>query len=221
MRWCSLSSVASLVSEVTQATVEQSSGIEQVNGSVVKIDETTQHNAALVEEAASAAASLQEQAARLAREVSVFPPLTAGLRAREGRATIARPHAARPCPGRAAFPLACAVPRLEGARRRQARWPVSVAQRICIQHFHLHLHLHLHLHPDPSALSRMPRPCKVLPHPGLAWVSGERDPSSAAEGPPRLSGPGRVAEGMSGGSGCHCARMMRDGAVGEQPPRAA
>lgn len=68
----SVQRVANLVSEVTQATVEQSSGIEQVNGSVVKIDETTQHNAALVEEAAAAAASLQEQAARLAREVSVF-----------------------------------------------------------------------------------------------------------------------------------------------------
>ncbi|MEK0104678.1 methyl-accepting chemotaxis protein, partial [Bordetella pertussis] len=51
---------------------EQSSGIEQVNRAVSQMDEATQQNAALVEEAAAAAGSLQEQAQRLAEAVSVF-----------------------------------------------------------------------------------------------------------------------------------------------------
>ncbi|MDO9467023.1 MAG: hypothetical protein Q7J36_06960, partial [Thiobacillus sp.] len=50
----------------------QSSGIEQVNQAVVQMDDATQQNAALVEEAAAAAESMQNQAARLAEAVSVF-----------------------------------------------------------------------------------------------------------------------------------------------------
>ncbi|MEB2661624.1 methyl-accepting chemotaxis protein, partial [Bordetella parapertussis] len=49
-----------------------SSGIEQVNRAVSQMDEVTQQNAALVEEAAAAAGSLQEQAQRLAEAVAVF-----------------------------------------------------------------------------------------------------------------------------------------------------
>ncbi|CUJ70843.1 Ribose and galactose chemoreceptor protein [Achromobacter xylosoxidans] len=51
---------------------EQSSGIDQVNRAVSQMDEVTQQNAALVEEAAAAAGSLQEQAQRLAEAVAVF-----------------------------------------------------------------------------------------------------------------------------------------------------
>ncbi|MDP2265108.1 MAG: hypothetical protein Q8J70_01025, partial [Thiobacillus sp.] len=51
---------------------EQSSGIEQVNQAVGQMDEMTQQNAALVEEAAAAAESLQDQASQLAQAVSVF-----------------------------------------------------------------------------------------------------------------------------------------------------
>ncbi|HEY9099169.1 MAG TPA: hypothetical protein VIN38_09895, partial [Thiobacillus sp.] len=49
-----------------------SSGIEQVNQAVGQMDEMTQQNAALVEEAAAAAESLQDQAGQLAQAVSVF-----------------------------------------------------------------------------------------------------------------------------------------------------
>ncbi|MGK2951115.1 MAG: methyl-accepting chemotaxis protein, partial [Thiobacillus sp.] len=51
---------------------EQSSGIEQVNQAIAQMDEVTQQNAALVEEAAAAAESLQDQAGMLSQAVSVF-----------------------------------------------------------------------------------------------------------------------------------------------------
>ena len=64
--------VTDLIGEITSAAVEQSSGISQVNEAVTQMDQVTQQNAALVEESAAAAASLKEQADRLARAVAVF-----------------------------------------------------------------------------------------------------------------------------------------------------
>ncbi|CAG1015346.1 Methyl-accepting chemotaxis protein II [Burkholderiaceae bacterium] len=64
--------VRELFAELTKATEEQSTGIVQVNDSVTRIDEMTQRNAALVEQSAAAATSLQGQAARLSQAVSVF-----------------------------------------------------------------------------------------------------------------------------------------------------
>jgi methyl-accepting chemotaxis protein len=58
--------------EITAASSEQSTGIEEVNKAIVQMDEVTQQNAALVEQAAAAASALQEQAANLAGVVSVF-----------------------------------------------------------------------------------------------------------------------------------------------------
>ena len=68
----SVSHVADIMSEITAASQEQSSGIEQVNLAITQMDETTQQNAALVEEAAAAAQSMQDQAANLSQVVSVF-----------------------------------------------------------------------------------------------------------------------------------------------------
>ncbi|MBC3933843.1 methyl-accepting chemotaxis protein [Undibacterium rugosum] len=64
--------VSDIISEITAASSEQSAGIEQVNTAVIHIDQMTQENAALVEQAAAAASSLQEQAANLSKVVSVF-----------------------------------------------------------------------------------------------------------------------------------------------------
>jgi methyl-accepting chemotaxis protein len=64
--------VTDIMGEITAASREQSTGIEQVNQAIVQMDQATQQNAALVEEAAAAAASMQEQASGLARVVSVF-----------------------------------------------------------------------------------------------------------------------------------------------------
>ena len=61
-----------IVGEITAASDEQSHSIEQVSQAVKQMDEVTQQNAALVEQAAAAAQSLQEQAGRLRGAVSVF-----------------------------------------------------------------------------------------------------------------------------------------------------
>ncbi|WP_332856428.1 methyl-accepting chemotaxis protein [Duganella sp. S19_KUP01_CR8] len=64
--------VSDVVAEISAASSEQSTGIEEVNKAIVQMDEVTQQNAALVEQAAAAAGSLQEQAANLAGVVAVF-----------------------------------------------------------------------------------------------------------------------------------------------------
>jgi Methyl-accepting chemotaxis protein len=57
--------VTDIVAEIAAASQEQSSGIEQVNRAVMQMDEVTQQNAALVEEAAAAAEAIVEQAQNL------------------------------------------------------------------------------------------------------------------------------------------------------------
>ncbi|MGI4861782.1 MAG: methyl-accepting chemotaxis protein [Janthinobacterium lividum] len=63
---------AEMIEGIASASNEQSRGIEQVNLAVTQMDEVTQQNAALVEQAAAAAHSLQEQAEQLKRAISVF-----------------------------------------------------------------------------------------------------------------------------------------------------
>jgi methyl-accepting chemotaxis protein-1 (serine sensor receptor) len=64
--------VADIMDEISAASSEQSTGIEQVTRAVAEMDSVTQHNAALVEEAAAAAQSLEEQARMLKETVAVF-----------------------------------------------------------------------------------------------------------------------------------------------------
>lgn len=73
----SVKRVTDIMGEITSASIEQEAGIEQINQAITEMDTVTQQNAALVEEAAAAAASLQDQAADLAQVVSVFQ-LSAG-----------------------------------------------------------------------------------------------------------------------------------------------
>src|SRR5450830_985656 len=68
----SIQKVNDVVSEISNASHEQSAGIDQINHAVIHMDESTQQNAALVEQAAAAASSLQDQATRLSQVVSVF-----------------------------------------------------------------------------------------------------------------------------------------------------
>ena len=68
----SVKHVADIMSEITSASQEQSRGIEEVNQAVGQMDEMTQQNAALVEEAAAATESMQLQASSLKKTVSVF-----------------------------------------------------------------------------------------------------------------------------------------------------
>ncbi|RKF35666.1 methyl-accepting chemotaxis protein [Paraburkholderia fungorum] len=64
--------VTGIVSEISVASEEQSRGIDQINRAVTQMDNATQQNAALVEQAAAAAASLEEQARALDHAVAVF-----------------------------------------------------------------------------------------------------------------------------------------------------
>ncbi len=68
----SVQRVTDIMGAISTASQEQSSGIEQVNLTVTQMDEATQQNAALVEEATAAARAMEEQASQLTEAVAVF-----------------------------------------------------------------------------------------------------------------------------------------------------
>ncbi len=80
----SVQRVTDIMAEIMAASAEQTSGIEQINQAIAQMDDVTQQNAALVEQAAAASESMQEQAAHLLQLVSVFKldesSQTAGMR---------------------------------------------------------------------------------------------------------------------------------------------
>jgi methyl-accepting chemotaxis protein-1 (serine sensor receptor) len=73
--------VTDIMGEIAAASEEQSSGIDQVARAVTQMDEVTQQNAALVEEAAAAASSLEDQAGKLRTAVAVFQLEESGFKA--------------------------------------------------------------------------------------------------------------------------------------------
>ncbi|KQQ75845.1 chemotaxis protein [Xanthomonas sp. Leaf131] len=94
----SVQRVTDIMGEISAASQEQSTGIEQVNQTITQMDETTQQNAALVEEATAAARSMEEQAGHLSEAVSVFKldePAAPVARARPV-AVASRPVAVKP-----------------------------------------------------------------------------------------------------------------------------
>ena len=101
--------VTDIIGDITTASTEQTVGIEQINQAIAQMDQVTQQNAALVEEAAAAAAQLQEQSFALAEVVSVFQlsgnrttrPSAPALAAPPVRLAVARPQPARKPAGRA------------------------------------------------------------------------------------------------------------------------
>nr|WP_298130657.1 Cache 3/Cache 2 fusion domain-containing protein [uncultured Pseudoxanthomonas sp.] len=107
----SVQRVTDIMSEISAASQEQSAGIEQVNQTIVQMDETTQQNAALVEEASAAARAMEEQAHALTASVSVFKlhaKVSAPARRPAAAAAPSRPVAAgktRPPAVRAAEPV--------------------------------------------------------------------------------------------------------------------
>ena len=68
----SIHRVTDIMGEISAASREQTTGIEEINAAVTQMDDVTRQNASLVEESAAAAASLQEQAATLAQLVATF-----------------------------------------------------------------------------------------------------------------------------------------------------
>jgi aerotaxis receptor len=64
--------VTAIMNEISVASREQSIGVDQVNSAIAHMDQVTQQNAALVEEAAAATASLDNEAGGLTQAVSLF-----------------------------------------------------------------------------------------------------------------------------------------------------
>ena len=85
----SVKRVTDIVGEITAASHEQSVGLDEINRAITQMDEVTQQNAALVEEAAAAAQSLQEQASNLSQTVSVFKLDRNALAQPQGHAHVA------------------------------------------------------------------------------------------------------------------------------------
>jgi methyl-accepting chemotaxis protein len=113
----SVQQVADIMNEISSASQEQSSGIEQVNTAIVEMDNATQQNAALVEQAAAAARSMQEQSERLVEAVSVFRMEESAAAALVRRA----PAASAPMPARTT------VPALRAARGGAAQRKTPIA----------------------------------------------------------------------------------------------
>ncbi len=109
----SVQRVTDIMAEISAASQEQSAGIDQVNQTVVQMDETTQQNAALVEEATAAARAMEEQATQLADAVAIFRldnQVAQAVSAVTARAVAGMPPvrpASRPTPAapRAATPM--------------------------------------------------------------------------------------------------------------------
>ncbi|NYE60013.1 methyl-accepting chemotaxis protein [Duganella sp. 1224] len=114
----SVKRVTDIMAEIALASQEQNAGIEQINQAISQMDQVTQQNAALVEEAAAAAESMHEQALHLAQAVHVF---------RLGTAQEARPPALRPLRATitANATADATTARLTRAPRAVARAPVT------------------------------------------------------------------------------------------------
>jgi methyl-accepting chemotaxis protein len=134
----SVKRVTDIMSEIANASQEQSAGIEQVNLSIIEMDSMTQQNAALVEEAAAAAQSLQDQASELAHVVSIFKlvegeevhvapkpaAMAAPVVARQARPAplrVARPALKKPAPAAPAS-AAAAKPKKVVASANNDEW---------------------------------------------------------------------------------------------------
>ena len=111
----SVKRVSDIIAEITSASMEQSTGIEQVGQAITQMDQVTQQNAALVEQSAAAAESMRDQAGALSQVVAAFtvndtaahtaaaPAKPAALRQVAARPAVA-PAVLRPAAGKPAAP---------------------------------------------------------------------------------------------------------------------
>ena len=114
----SIKSVATIVSDIATASIEQSTGIEQVNKALTQMDEVTQQNSALVEENAATAKTLETQAKAMGERVAFFRIEDADVRSQEISAPRQAPVAGAAKPVRIA--VSTARPVAVGAPRRRA-----------------------------------------------------------------------------------------------------
>ncbi|MDR3393284.1 MAG: methyl-accepting chemotaxis protein [Sulfuriferula sp.] len=122
----SVQRVTDIMSEITAASREQSQGIEEINQAITQMDETTQQNAALVEEAAAAAKSLQDQASHLEELVGRFK-LDGGRRrsvqpVRTPMKTISAERSASPAAKIAKKPLSATHKKIASTAAADEEW---------------------------------------------------------------------------------------------------
>jgi methyl-accepting chemotaxis protein len=98
----SVDRVTAIMREMSNATVEQEAGIEQINQAIGQMDAVTQQNAALVEEAAAASAAMRQQAGELEQAVGVFQLAGSGHKRAAPEPVPARPRVAPARPALAA-----------------------------------------------------------------------------------------------------------------------
>ena len=89
----SVKKVSDIVAEIAAASEEQAQGIDQVNNAVTQMDDTTQQNAPLVEEAAAVARSMEQQAPQLVEAISLFRAAGQSAPSVQVQATASRPSA--------------------------------------------------------------------------------------------------------------------------------
>jgi methyl-accepting chemotaxis protein len=131
----SIKRVSDIVAEISAATTEQSSGIQQVGEAVTQMDQTTQQNAALVEESAAAAESLRNQAQSLVQSVAFFKlghgaEGVSSVSVGSVPSTRAKPAASLPGVGRPAASAArspAAAPKAAGAVRQDTQVAAATA----------------------------------------------------------------------------------------------
>jgi methyl-accepting chemotaxis protein len=93
----SVKRVTDVIGEIAAATEEQTAGIGQINEAIAQMDQVTQQNAALVEQASAASSAMQDQAGQLLQAVSVFKladTAQSGTRGRARQAPSPRPRLA-------------------------------------------------------------------------------------------------------------------------------
>jgi methyl-accepting chemotaxis protein len=112
----SVKRVSDIIGEIAAASDEQRAGIEQVNQAITQMDQVTQQNAALVEQAAAAAGAMQDQAAGLAGLVGTFRTGAEGQRTAVKPAIASRPASA----SRAVAPVRAARTATRPAASRKA-----------------------------------------------------------------------------------------------------
>ncbi|WP_307732284.1 methyl-accepting chemotaxis protein [Massilia sp. MB5] len=130
----SIQRVTDIMGEITQASQEQTHGLEQINKAVGQMDDITQQNVALVEEAAAAAGALQDQAKGLSEIVSVFKLDGEAARTYSAAAAIASQAlstaAAKARPAKtAALPAPSAAAPIQPHTRKRATAGVKAAEK--------------------------------------------------------------------------------------------
>jgi methyl-accepting chemotaxis protein len=127
----SIRQVAQIVADITRASSEQSSGIDQINKALTQMDEMTQQNSALVEENAASVKTLEEMSANMDGRVSLFQTAALAVQASPERKPLAaaKPALAKPVLVRpkAVAESARAAAIRSPARRMQTKLATAVA----------------------------------------------------------------------------------------------